>query len=216
MIGRDAAANSFGISNQTLRRYNSGKPSRKIESFISTHVGDDLDALRAAIRNLESPPSVNDDEEDQVSEQPSPEYMPLSFPQPDSSKGADTFQGSSWTLTVEPHPHERTLPPPLPALAAEWRHLISQDTNTDLESRNKKERIAALQVRKRRLDLEIRLIAEHRISLAGSPDVHWDELRRREERGWRLRELADVRERLRKLERFSEVLSWLRSPFSAR
>ena len=167
--------------------------------------------------DLESPPSADVVQDAPVPEQqPRPEYMPLSFPQPDSANVADTTQGSSRTLTVEPHPHERRLPPPIPALITEWRQLVPQDIDPDAESRSRKERIAALRVRERRLDLEIELIGEHEISLAGFPDVHWDELRRREQCGWRRRELADVRDRLRKLERFSEVFSWLRSPFSAR
>ena len=216
MVGRDAAAQAFSVSDRTLRRYINGQPSRKISSFVSKHVGDDPESLRKAAEDLESPPPDPALKTQVQERQPRPEYMPLSFPQAGAPSVADTTQGSLRTLAFQPHPNELRLPPPIPALVAEWRHLIPQDTDSGLEGRPKKERIAALRVRERRLDLEVQLISEHRMSLAGYPDVHWDELRRREERGWRLRELADVRERLRKLERFSEVFSWLRSPFSAR
>ena len=216
MVGSGEAGKALGVSAKAVRRYINGQSNRKIESYISTRVGDDPDALLKAAMELESPRFAHRDEEAQVSRQPRPEYMPLSIPPLDSSNGSDSSQGLSRTLTVEPHPLDRLLPPPIPALVTEWRHIVSQDTGVDSESGNKKQRIAALKIRERRLDAEIKLIEEHKISLAGSPDVHWDELRRREEYGWRRRELSDIRERLRKLERFSEVFSWLRSPFSAR
>ena len=217
VVGRDAAAKAFGITERTIRRYFAGQPSRRIDGYVSARFGDDPNALRQAIIDLESPWFADPHLEAQVPEQPQRSgYMPLSLPQPDSSDGTDMRQGSSRTLTVEPRPQEPRLPPPIPALVAEWRQILPHDADSNLESRKKKERIAALRIRERRLNLEVLLIGEHGMSLAGSPDVHWDELRRREECGWRVRELADVRERLRKLERFSEVFSWLRSPFSAR
>ena len=218
-VGSEAVARTMGVSHNTLYNFMGGNPGRKIQQYLTEQFGDDPDALRRAAAQLASEQAPSGEGRRRRRPGPSLAAPVAQPPRPFAPRifigDADMTPDAPQTLTEAPHPNEHRLPATVLALVAKWRHLVRQDVVSNVDKQDKKTRIAALSIREQRLEVEIQLIIKHGLTLAGSPDVYWDELRRHEESSWRKRELNDVRKRLRKLKRFSEVFSWLRSPFSS-